>query len=262
MPRIATVIGYGNAGKRHAQAWADAGWHVGVCEKGHDWRMLAEASDAVSICTPDNLHCEMTCFALEHGKHVLCEKPLTHRMDELGKIEAAVRAADGQTFGTNFPLRHVPLVEALLPEQRWIDCIYRRGHRPSSWRDNMPGYSLLCGGTIHLVDLMIANDRRPLRACKPPPPEVELTSGRLVRQGGKFLLGETRVLAFADFTSEFPHRVQIRADDRIIFDATEGGYDKLADIRQFIADVENGNPGNGAGAIRANRICIEMSCTR
>ena len=32
--------------------------------------------DLVSITTPPNLHHEMTLFALDHGKHVLCEKPM------------------------------------------------------------------------------------------------------------------------------------------------------------------------------------------
>ena len=38
--------------------------------------MLEEVRpDAVSICVPNKFHCEMTCLCLEHGCHVLCEKP-------------------------------------------------------------------------------------------------------------------------------------------------------------------------------------------
>ena len=38
--------------------------------------MLEEVRpDAVSICVPNKVHCDMTCLCLEHGCHVLCEKP-------------------------------------------------------------------------------------------------------------------------------------------------------------------------------------------
>src|SRR5256885_45788 len=42
-----------------------------------DWReMLAESGfDAVSICTPPSLHCEMAVASAEHGYHILVEKP-------------------------------------------------------------------------------------------------------------------------------------------------------------------------------------------
>jgi len=43
-----------------------------------DWRETArnEAVDLVCITTPPVFHKEMTLFALEHGKHILCEKPM------------------------------------------------------------------------------------------------------------------------------------------------------------------------------------------
>ena len=38
--------------------------------------LLKEHPDAVSVCTPHNLHYEHTMLALSYGVHVLCEKPM------------------------------------------------------------------------------------------------------------------------------------------------------------------------------------------
>jgi predicted dehydrogenase len=49
-----------------------------------DWRETVEREDVDLVCitTPPNLHKEMTLFALEHGKHILCEKPMAMNASE------------------------------------------------------------------------------------------------------------------------------------------------------------------------------------
>ncbi|MBP7376409.1 MAG: Gfo/Idh/MocA family oxidoreductase [Pyrinomonadaceae bacterium] len=57
-----------------------------------DWRETAARDDVDLVCitTPPNLHREMTLAAIEHGKHILCEKPMAMNVAEvLNMIEAA-----------------------------------------------------------------------------------------------------------------------------------------------------------------------------
>jgi predicted dehydrogenase len=53
-----------------------------------DWRKTIEneSVDLVCITTPPVFHREMTLLALEHGKHVLCEKPMAMNAAEAGEM--------------------------------------------------------------------------------------------------------------------------------------------------------------------------------
>ena len=49
--------------------------------------------DAVLVATPDHIHAVATMAAIQRGKHVYCEKPLTHSIWEARKITEAARKA-------------------------------------------------------------------------------------------------------------------------------------------------------------------------
>lgn len=49
--------------------------------------------EAVSVCTPNFMHQELTIAALEAGKHVLCEKPLARNAPEARTMVQAARKA-------------------------------------------------------------------------------------------------------------------------------------------------------------------------
>ena len=69
--------------------------------------------EAVYISLPNSLHVEWSIHALEAGKHVLCEKPLDRRPEE---VERAFDAADraGRILAEAFMWRHNPQTAKLL----------------------------------------------------------------------------------------------------------------------------------------------------
>ncbi len=56
-----------------------------------------EELDAVDICTPNNIHSEAAVFALEHGVHVMCEKPDAVSVAEAEKMKNAAEES-GKTL--------------------------------------------------------------------------------------------------------------------------------------------------------------------
>ena len=65
--------------------------------KYQDWRQLlakeGDKVDSINVTTPDHMHAPITMTALAMGKHVYCQKPLTH--DRRGRQTRRCRHADG-----------------------------------------------------------------------------------------------------------------------------------------------------------------------
>lgn len=99
------VIGHGNIGRVHRRVLEELGHAPVLCDSDEtrrgggyaDWReMLArERPDVVHICTPHCLHADMVVGCLEAGAHVLCEKPLCIRREDIPRILEAERRAKG-----------------------------------------------------------------------------------------------------------------------------------------------------------------------
>jgi xylose dehydrogenase (NAD/NADP) len=68
--------------------------------------------EAVYISLPNTMHCEWSIRAVEAGKHVLCEKPLSRHPEE---VEAAFDAAEraGRLLSEAFMYRHNPQTRKL-----------------------------------------------------------------------------------------------------------------------------------------------------
>jgi predicted dehydrogenase len=71
-----------------------------------------DAIEAVYVSLPNSMHVEWSIRALEAGKHVLCEKPMSSRV---GDVERAFDAAErsGRLLAEAFMYRHNPQIKRL-----------------------------------------------------------------------------------------------------------------------------------------------------
>jgi predicted dehydrogenase len=69
----------------------------------------ADEIDVLHICTPNHLHAELATLALEHGKHVVCEKPLAVDSAQAERLIDAAAGA-GRVATVPFVYRFHPVV--------------------------------------------------------------------------------------------------------------------------------------------------------
>lgn len=91
----------------HAEIFPDA---ASMIESGK--------AEAISVCTPPAFHEEIAVHALNHGVHVLCEKPFAHTLDSARRIAAAADESSALLM-CGFRHRFLPamrVIHGLLPE--------------------------------------------------------------------------------------------------------------------------------------------------
>ena len=123
--------------------------------------------DVVSLASYDDAHAGQVLKALRAGKHVFVEKPLCRTPDELRAIKEAWGRHGGKVkLTSNLVLRATPLY-------RWLrrrlaagdfgevyafdgDYLYGRLHKiTDGWRRDVPDYSVVAGGGVHMIDLLV-----------------------------------------------------------------------------------------------------------
>jgi len=106
----ALIIGAGMIGETHARvakamdmplALCDSvrerveevGDAFGIAERYTDFReaVMKSGAEAAVICSPNHLHEQHAVFAMEHGLHVLCEKPMAATAGQAGNMLRASR---------------------------------------------------------------------------------------------------------------------------------------------------------------------------
>ncbi len=85
------VVAVCDVHRQHAERAKER--HFGKADIFEDYRKLLDRKDieCVTIGTPDHWHTAIALAALDSGKHVYCEKPLTLTIDEGKQLVAAVK---------------------------------------------------------------------------------------------------------------------------------------------------------------------------
>ncbi len=98
------VVAVASRDRERAEAYA-AEHGLGRAHGSYEALLEDPEVDAVYVPLPNSLHVPWSIRALDAGKHVLCEKPLTRRPEE---AEAAFDAAerDGRVLAEAFMWRH------------------------------------------------------------------------------------------------------------------------------------------------------------
>ena len=164
------AIGVGSLGRHHARNYAEMTDEgrvqlVGICDVDPvtsekvgtlhdvphftDWRNLLDEVDAVSIGTPTETHCEIACAFLEHGRHVLVEKPIALTLDEADRMIAAA-AKTGAKLMVGQLERYNPAMVALRPLV--TTPLYFEIHRVSPFPNRSLDVDVVLDVMIHDLD--------------------------------------------------------------------------------------------------------------
>jgi predicted dehydrogenase len=88
-------------------------WAIERAYGTYDALLADDEIEAVYISLPNTMHCEWSIRALEAGKHVLCEKPLSRHPDEVAEaFDTAERT--GRLLSEAFMYRHNPQTARLV----------------------------------------------------------------------------------------------------------------------------------------------------
>jgi len=132
-----------------------------------NWRETVSHPDVDLVCitTPPNLHYEMVLSAIEHGKHILCEKPMAMNVAE---AEEMVAAAEGKPLLAliDHELRFQPgrqiafkmLRDGAIGKIRHTKFLFQAPHRGDPnvkwnwWSDASVGGGALGAIASHIID--------------------------------------------------------------------------------------------------------------
>ena len=160
----AKVVSIASSSIENARSTAE---EFGIDHFTSDWRETIARDDVDLICitTPPKLHHEMTMAAIEHGKHVLCEKPMAMDAAEAREMTDAANKADVLAL-IDHELRFQPgrlhaysmIREGAIGKIRHAKCYFQAPHRGDPklpwnwWSDEDQGGGALGAIVSHVID--------------------------------------------------------------------------------------------------------------
>ena len=115
----------------HARKFAEQ-WNVNAYASLEDL-LSNEPVDAVIIASSNKYHYPMAMTAIEHGLHVLCEKPLAMNYTEAIRMAGAAEKASVKTM--------VPFTYRFMPTARYLKELIQQGYIGKPYHLNMRYYT-------------------------------------------------------------------------------------------------------------------------
>ena len=122
--------------------------------------------DIISIASYDDHHFKQVVMSLNNNKHIFCEKPICQNFSELKKISSLLKKNNNLVMTTNTVLRCSPRFKKIKKEfeNNYFGIVYfmeldynygRLNKITNGWRGEIKNYSVVLGGGIHMVDLLL-----------------------------------------------------------------------------------------------------------
>ena len=167
------VIGVGSMGQNHARILADMGMLAGVSDisseaakkvadkysvsSSTDYKeLLKEDVDAVVIVTPTTTHKKVATDAMNAGKHVLLEKPMTGVSSDLVEL-VKLAEKQGVVLAGGFVERHNPVVDfakKAVQSGEYGELITAASRRVSSLPSRIKDVGVVMDLGIHDLDVI------------------------------------------------------------------------------------------------------------
>ncbi|MFM9276531.1 Gfo/Idh/MocA family protein [Paenibacillus jiagnxiensis] len=147
-----------------------AAQELGIPAAYDDWKRMMHDSrlDLIVIVSEPSFHMEMTVYALNSGKHVLCEKPPALHLAQVAEMQNTA-AGHNRVVSMNFEWRYLPerqAIKTILEEQRLGELFHvgwsevwplwpRIKEEPYSWQwDLAKGGGMLGAIGSHMIDAL------------------------------------------------------------------------------------------------------------
>lgn len=181
--------------------------------------------DVVYIATPHSRHCEDTLRCLEHGKHVLCEKPMAVNEGQVARMQEAARVR-GRFLMEALWTAFFPAMEAALAELRagrigtprllTADFSYKATAGPESRLFNpaLAGGALLDIGvyTVALADMVFGREPESIHTAWTPAKTGVDESAAMILDYGE----GRRALLSTSLAFDAPQDARVAGDDGIL----------------------------------------------